>query len=210
MIACEKAIEKARRSKSEQKEKRKAYAKAYRATPEYRAKNNARKSTAEYKAKSNLRRKAYRAIPENMAAAKALRDTHEYRAKKKARENTMQFKEWRKKYMRLYKQRKPLYSVYLRIGNHLRRARKLNATIGDPSIITRWIKTWRNSKQVHCYWCNDVISGKRAHADHIMSLAGGGSHTIENLCISCAPCNHRKHSKTMHDWNQQIAQPVLL
>lgn len=91
-----------------------------------------------------------------------------------------------------------------------RRARKLGATVGDTKVIYQWVTRWKKKKRVVCYWCKRPQLGKKCHSDHIVALVNGGSHSIENLCISCPTCNLSKHSKQTSDWNQQIQQPTLL
>ena len=92
---------------------------------------------------------------------------------------------------------------------HIRRARKLSVAIGDPRVISDWLKKWR-TEQVVCYWCRAHVAGEDAHVDHIQPLARGGAHRIDNLCISCQPCNSRKHAKGVDEWNKKLLEPVLL
>lgn len=95
-------------------------------------------------------------------------------------------------------------------SQHLRRTRKLSGTIGDTAPILAWQKQWRAAKRVTCYWCNGRVAGKKAHMDHIHPLSKGGAHSIENLCISCQPCNSRKNAKAITEWNRELNAPVLL
>lgn len=46
-----------------------------------------------------------------------------------------------------------------------------------------------------CYYCFVVLKNKK-HADHYIAIANGGANDIENIVISCQPCNNEKH--TMH------------
>lgn len=90
-----------------------------------------------------------------------------------------------------------------------RRAKQRGCTIGDPSAIIAWEKSWRQMRRVRCYWCNRMVSPKNAHADHIMPISRGGSHSISNLAIACAACNLSKGAKPIEIWNGKIEQPVL-
>ena len=98
----------------------------------------------------------------------------------------------------------------VRMDVQKRYARKCRATVGDTEVILAWEKSWRSKKLVTCYWCSKKISGKTAQSDHINALTKGGTHSVENLCISCSTCNQRKNAKSLSAWNSQIAQPVLL
>ena len=91
-----------------------------------------------------------------------------------------------------------------------RKARLYNATVGDVSLIAKWEKSWKRKRTVTCFWCNEMFNPKSCHTDHISPISKGGAHAVENLCISCAPCNLRKQAKTTDDWNKEITQPILI
>lgn len=87
-----------------------------------------------------------------------------------------------------------------------RRALKKAATIN-----LRGIKQWMKSVMARpvnvCYYCQLDIPKGKLHFDHIVALANGGSHSVENLCVSCASCNSDKHDKPIEAWlkvGQQI------
>lgn len=91
-----------------------------------------------------------------------------------------------------------------------RRAIKCGAGLGDVAIISKWEKRWRALKRITCYWCGGTFRVKECHTDHIVALSKGGAHSIENLCISCSSCNHRKGGKSVSEWNKAITEPVFL
>jgi hypothetical protein len=91
-----------------------------------------------------------------------------------------------------------------------RRARKSGAALSDLHLIETWELNWKRKRSVGCYWCRQPFSPKKCHTDHITPLKRGGAHAIDNLCISCGPCNRHKSAKTLTDWNTTIAEPVLL
>lgn len=93
---------------------------------------------------------------------------------------------------------------------HVRKARKLGATISDLRAIKAWLKSWKKKRRVRCYWCGGMFSPKVCHQDHIEPLAGLGAHSISNLCVSCGPCNLKKHDKPLDKWNARLSEPVLL
>lgn len=97
-----------------------------------------------------------------------------------------------------------------RTNNAKRRAQRVAATIGRTDLILKWETSWRKKRTVICYWCSTDVSPKRCHSDHVTPLSKGGIHAVENLCISCAVCNMRKHDKMLPEWNSKLAQPVLL
>lgn len=90
-----------------------------------------------------------------------------------------------------------------------RRARKKKSVSGNLQLIKQWEQAWRDKPIVVCYWCLGNCNPEDCHTDHIIAFKHNGLHTIENLCISCAPCNMRKQGKSLKVWNSQISQPVL-
>lgn len=91
-----------------------------------------------------------------------------------------------------------------------RRARRVNATIGDTKQIARWERRWKKQPKVRCYWCGINVNPDKCDTDHIVALALGGAHEIGNLCVSCSTCNNQKHAKPVSEWNKVIQSPVLL
>jgi len=81
-------------------------------------------------------------------------------------------------------------------SRHKRRALKKAATINLKSI-ERWIQSVRSKPTAVCYYCQKSIPSKKIHFDHIIPLSRGGAHSVENLCVSCQPCNNRKHAKSV-------------
>jgi 5-methylcytosine-specific restriction endonuclease McrA len=94
-------------------------------------------------------------------------------------------------------------------GANRRRVSILKASTGNPNTILTWEKSWRNKDVVRCYWCLDEFHPSLCAADHIHALSLGGSHSIENLCISCKACNSSKSFKSVSKWNSEIQSPTL-
>lgn len=71
------------------------------------------------------------------------------------------------------------------------RARKYNA----PGTHTKKdIDDLFAKQKGRCWWCTKRIKSS-PEADHRIPLARGGSNGIENIVISCGPCNRRKWMK---------------
>lgn len=55
-----------------------------------------------------------------------------------------------------------------------------------------------------CAVCKKKLSKKkrplRYHMDHVTPLSKGGSNGIENIALTCGPCNLRKHNKDPIEW----------
>lgn len=106
--------------------------------------------------------------------------------------------------------KKRLHPEKRRQSEHKRRAQKHGGSVGDKKLISRWEQSWRSKRYVRCYWCRFKIKTKLCHTDHIEPLSKGGSHSIDNLCISCCHCNLSKNAKDINEWNKSLDQPVLL
>jgi 5-methylcytosine-specific restriction endonuclease McrA len=80
-----------------------------------------------------------------------------------------------------------------------RRAARVSATI-NPQSITIFIEGVKSKQFATCYYCKRRISTKRIHIDHILALSKGGSHSVENLCVSCPECNWSKNDRLLKDF----------
>lgn len=97
-----------------------------------------------------------------------------------------------------------LCRVYTRKYMALKRAATVN--LGG---IKRWIAQIKSKASVVCYYCGTRVSIDDMHIDHIVPLSKGGAHSVENLCIACASCNHSKSDKPIRTWirmGQQILE----
>jgi len=67
------------------------------------------------------------------------------------------------------------------------------ASKGDPRVSTRGKALARQvlAENPQCVYCG----GKATEADHIIPLALGGSHDLDNLQATCGPCNRSKGTK---------------
>jgi HNH endonuclease len=76
-------------------------------------------------------------------------------------------------------------------------------------IIGEW-ELWHTRKAVRCYWCCSNFAPSKCHSDHIIAISIGGKHSIENMCIACSSCNHKKNRKPISKWIAEIQNPILL
>jgi 5-methylcytosine-specific restriction endonuclease McrA len=74
-----------------------------------------------------------------------------------------------------------------------RRARKRSG-LADDAGITEFYLQVATADFVRCHLCNRKIAKGNRAVDHIIPLAGGGSHSLENLAPAHRKCNHRKHA----------------
>jgi 5-methylcytosine-specific restriction endonuclease McrA len=72
-----------------------------------------------------------------------------------------------------------------------RRALEKAATINLRSI-EAWMAQVKARRFSKCYYCGERVRPNEIHFDHIVPISKGGAHAVENLCVSCAPCNQHK------------------
>lgn len=80
--------------------------------------------------------------------------------------------------------------------NHVRRALVKKATVNLAGI-KAWMKSVKSKPTCVCYYCQTVIKTSELHWEHIIPLSKGGPHSVDNLCVSCAPCNLKKGTKSV-------------
>lgn len=77
-----------------------------------------------------------------------------------------------------------------------RRARRQEATV-ESFTADELLASWAERGLSGCTYCPD---GEYEHADHVVPLARGGSHSIDNLVPACERCNTSKGAKLLADW----------
>lgn len=55
-----------------------------------------------------------------------------------------------------------------------------------------------------CTYCDRRVNRRTRHIDHSVSVANGGTDHLNNLRLSCAPCNLRKGARNSREF-QRIA-----
>jgi 5-methylcytosine-specific restriction endonuclease McrA len=84
-----------------------------------------------------------------------------------------------------------------------RRRAKRAAAEGDHTVAD--ILAIGETQGWKCHWCGKSVR-KRYHVDHITPLSKGGGNGPRNLCITCQPCNQRKHAKDPIEWARQLGK----
>ena len=90
---------------------------------------------------------------------------------------------------------------------HRKRAEKLNATV-NPKAVRKFMLDVRSKTHAVCYYCSKTVSTRLIHFDHIVPLSKGGAHRVENLCVACKACNHRKWAHLLKDF-VRLGQQLL-
>ena len=58
----------------------------------------------------------------------------------------------------------------------------------------------------HCAYCG--IESDKLHCDHIKSVARGGTNDLDNLLPACPRCNNLKHTFSIEQFRNEIAQQI--
>lgn len=87
------------------------------------------------------------------------------------------------------------------------RALQAAATVNLAGI-KEWMHQVLLKPSALCYYCQQRTPRRKIHFDHIVPLAKGGAHSLENLCVSCATCNQRKRDKNIRAW-VRMGQQVM-
>lgn len=76
-----------------------------------------------------------------------------------------------------------------------RRAIERNAP-GDGFTVAEFFDVCADFED-HCVRCLRKFDREKLSADHVVPLARGGHHSIENIQPMCRPCNSQKHARTV-------------
>lgn len=128
------------------------------------------------------------------------KEKHSAHARKYYRLHLAQIKEYAKRYRKTHP---GAHTAIIEKRRALQRAATINLTK-----ITEWMQEVRRKPFAKCYYCGSKVSGRRLHFDHIVAIAKGGAHSVENLCVACADCNHSKHTKSVRAW-VRVGQQML-
>lgn len=107
----------------------------------------------------------------------------------------------RKMYQRTYYKRHP---DTFRVKAENRRARRLAS--GGSIALREWA-TLKAKFDFHCVACRRREPEIKLTMDHVIPLARGGHHVIENIQPLCQPCNSKKFTGTM-DFRLGWAPPM--
>lgn len=115
--------------------------------------------------------------------------------------NTGKFKEYRDKYWKTPKGKAIMHQTSSR-----RRLRYLEAPCSD---IIEHVAEMKGNPQT-CYWCGKELAVGECWVDHVVPIAKGGAHIMENVVASCPSCNLRKQDMMPLDYVQWRLKRGLL
>lgn len=81
------------------------------------------------------------------------------------------------------------------------RARAMSDGTLTPAALSR---LYRSSHA--CPYCDVQLTRDTRTLDHIVPLARGGIHGLNNVLVCCADCNRRKSDKLLADWLAEIGK----
>ena len=83
-----------------------------------------------------------------------------------------------------------------KVSRHRRRARIAKA---GGRFTAEDIRNMYATQGAKCYYCSISIEDGY-HIDHMLPISRCGTNSPENLCLACAPCNFKKHTKTAEEF----------
>jgi 5-methylcytosine-specific restriction endonuclease McrA len=138
----------------------------------------------------------WRAKPENREKEKI---RHRKQYKDSPEKKNAANKRWRmenpEKMNAIHKEWRAANPLVVRTNRARRRAREQNAP-GKPYTAAEF-RTICNASSWQCSYCAAVIDVVTVEADHIVPLSRGGSSGIENIAVSCRPCNIGKGARPL-------------
>jgi 5-methylcytosine-specific restriction endonuclease McrA len=177
--------------------------KRYASDPEFRvacrATRNKRKRSSGQRQAEYLRRR-----DKALAAARKYRQDHPgYNTETMRRWNDAHPGSRRDRVRRWQRLNRSRHLLLMRIREGRRRARMEIGKI-TPDDIRRllWFQGGR------CHYCGRAL-GKKFHVEHMTPLVRGGAHARENVCLACAECNRRKHTKTADEFLTELSRAAL-
>ena len=100
----------------------------------------------------------------------------------------------------------------VRAWNRSRRARTIAALGLWHQFEIRIEELLYHSQKGLCYYCRhqlDWENRKKSPLEHMVPLKRGGTHGINNWCISCEKCNSRKGAKTAEEFILVLSKETL-
>lgn len=90
------------------------------------------------------------------------------------------------------------------------RARKIGNRVDDfnwEDLVHHWLANGFRPDQ--CHLCGEIgeyggIAG--LHIDHVIPIARGGAHAMDNLRPACADCNHMKNRSTLDEYRDRVVR----
>lgn len=153
------------------------------------------------------KKRAYAKSPAGRAAHKRTTDKNRQqiyeRERQRYAENPERYKEYRqrwyaKNWQRYYRENRERVKLW---GHEHRRRLQVQGRGITPE---EWMEKLASYEGL-CHWCEEP-HGEIPHMEHVMPVALGGLHEIENVVPACQRCNFRKGIKHPDDWRVQLKQ----
>jgi 5-methylcytosine-specific restriction endonuclease McrA len=91
----------------------------------------------------------------------------------------------------------------------IRRARTRTSP-ENAALIKAWAARIFENGSPPCYYCRKKLTPVEVRFDHIVAVSKGGSHSLDNLCVSCHDCNSSKYNKPLQEWCRDGQQVLSL
>jgi 5-methylcytosine-specific restriction endonuclease McrA len=91
------------------------------------------------------------------------------------------------------------------------RVKQLKLKFPSPNVkrrggVRKKTMLFKDMATVNCCFCDKSLSFKDATIEHIIPRSKGGTNSLSNLSLSCAPCNHRRHDIDFDLWKKSFSK----
>lgn len=69
------------------------------------------------------------------------------------------------------------------------------------------LRVAKDKAKGRCYYCDSKV--KMLTLDHVVPLAKGGSHTLDNIVFACHACNSEKRDLPAHEWAGKFGMLIV-
>jgi len=125
-------------------------------------------------------------------------EANKERIAKRFKEYYHKNKEARKAYIKKWQEaNKELVNSYKKNNKYKRRE-----IVNSSSLSSKDLREWVESQTKVCTYCH-IPCEDSFQIDHIVPLCKEGTHTLDNLTISCPKCNREKSGRLLEDWLEE-------
>lgn len=166
---------------------------AYRSTPEYRARVNAYKRAIYARAHPKVLR-----TPRTREQVLAAKRADYQKNRERYRAQGLLYYESHKEQWKQYWANKDYWKR--KYNSSMVKARRAGVDIVDANAIKEYYRTVFSRQEIRCAYCNQIFPTSSITVDHKEPFARGGNHEVSNFELCCRSCNSKKHTTPYEEW----------
>lgn len=101
-----------------------------------------------------------------------------------------------------------LYEEHIQTGKPIPKQSKVRRTVlrNEPDAMTD--AEWELKKAAYLWTCAYCAGPGPVEMDHVVPIAKGGRHNLDNVVPCCKACNADKADKTLEQWGREVLPPL--